>query len=260
MRKSTRLATTIAWAAIPLTLTVMAAVWYAADPALRRGKDGFDRKVESFLFRHPEVIEEAVRRLEVRRSGEWSGEARSLVSARYDDLYKSGSPAAGNPAGDVTLVEFFDYNCPYCRLMAPLVGKAREDPGLRIVYKEFPVLGPNSTFAARATLAAAKQEKYVALHDALFAIHGPTDPSSVMRAAEKAGLDTDRLKEDMLSPDVQSELERNSALARALRINGTPGFVIGPYIERGAVDRKTLLALIHDARAEGRRDGGVAGE
>lgn len=158
-------------------------------------------------------------------------------------------PLGGNPAGDVTLVEFFDYNCPYCRRVGKIMNAAeRADPRLRIVYKEFPILGPNSLFAAKAALAAHKQEKYVDFHQALMADQGAANEQSVLKLAAEIGLDVERLKSDMKDPAIQSAIDRNLALARALHINGTPGFVIGEKILRGATDLKTLQGLIRRSR------------
>ena len=159
------------------------------------------------------------------------------------------SPVAGNPTGDVTLVEFFDYNCPYCRQVAPLLTEAQAaDPRLRVVFKEFPILGPGSTFAAKAALAAHKQGKYVAFHDRLMKGRGAVDEAKVLEAAAAAGLDVDRLRAEAAAPAIQAMLERNLDLARALRINGTPGFVVGDTILVGATDLKGLQALINRTR------------
>jgi protein-disulfide isomerase len=122
------------------------------------------------------------------------------------------------------------------------------DPQLRVVYKEFPILGPNSVFAAKAALAANEQGKYVPFHDGLFQLRGATEPDAVMEVAGKVGLDIERLKSDMKQPAIQAALEKNLALAQALRINGTPGFVIGDQILRGATDLTALQKLIRASR------------
>src|SRR5216684_993759 len=133
--------------------------------------------------------------------------------------------------------------------MAPVMTKAEEaDPQLRIAYKEFPILGPNSTFAAKAALAANKQGKYVAFHKALYEVHGAVDPGKVKEVAIAVGLDMDRLNADMADPAIRAVIAKNLALAEALRINGTPGFVMGDQILRGATDFETLQSMI---RTEG---------
>lgn len=122
------------------------------------------------------------------------------------------------------------------------------DPQLRIVYKEFPILGPNSTFAAKAALAVHRQSKYLAFHQALMQVRGTVDESQILDVAEKIGIDIERMKTDMNDPAIQSAIEKNLELAQSLRINGTPGFVIGKQILRGATDLKTLQGLISEAR------------
>jgi protein-disulfide isomerase len=129
------------------------------------------------------------------------------------------------------------------------MAKAEEaDPQLRIAYKEFPILGPNSTYAAKAALAANKQCKYVAFNRGLYGVRGAVDAGKVREVAAAMGLDMDRLKADMDDPAIQTAIDRNLALAQALRINGTPGFVIGDQILRGATDLESLQAVIRTAR------------
>src|SRR5690606_3776602 len=114
-------------------------------------RDDFDRRVRAYILEHPEVIVEAMQRLQARQRAAEANEAAAVLSARADEVFRDpASPVGGNPAGDVTLVEFFDYNCPYCRQVAPVMNDAEAaDPQLRIVYKEFPILGANSVYAAR---------------------------------------------------------------------------------------------------------------
>jgi protein-disulfide isomerase len=146
-------------------------------------------------------------------------------------------------------VEFFDYNCPYCRRVAPTVVELEEaDPGLRVVYKEFPILGPNSIFSAKAALAVHRQGKHAAFHKELMMERGVADEAKVLRIADKIGVDVDRMKSDMNDPAIEAAIERNLALAQALRINGTPSFVIGEQTLRGATDLKALQSLIRQAR------------
>src|SRR4029453_16210905 len=144
-------------------------------------------------------------------------------------------------AGDVTLVEFFDYNCPYCRKGAPpIVELEQSDRDLRLVYKEFPILGPGSQFAARAALASRKQRKYVRFHNALMQAKQQGTEETVIEIAHAVGLDTKRLKQDMQDPAIQDAITRNLQLANALGITGTPSFVIGERMVLGAVDLRTL--------------------
>ena len=234
--------------------------WYLLDPGFRNMRplglasntsvDAFGRRVRAYLLEHPEVIFEAAERYEARQRAAEQTEAQTVVKNRADDILRDpDSPVGGNPEGDVTLVEFFDYNCPYCRQVAPVMEKAAAaDAKLRIVYKEFPVLGPNSTFAAKAALAVHRQGKYETFHHALMQGRGSVDASRVADAAAKAGADIARMKADMNDPAIAAAIDKNLALARELRINGTPGFIIGDQILRGATDLETLQTLIREAR------------
>ena len=254
----------IGWLLVPLLLLGAVGAWLALDPGFRSipqgpvvagdmPQDAFEQRVRSYLLEHPEVLIEAAQRLEARQRTAEQTEAQTVLKARSNEIFRdAGSPVGGNIDGDVTLVEFFDYNCPYCRQVSPVMREAEAaDPQLRIVYKEFPILGPNSTFAAKAALAVHKQGKYIAFHHALMQGRGTVDQNRVMEVASELGVDIERMKSDMENPPIQDAIERNLALAQALRINGTPGFVIGDQILRGATDLKALQALIREAR-EGR--------
>jgi protein-disulfide isomerase len=165
-------------------------------------------------------------------------------------LRDPSSPVGGNPRGDVALVEFSDYNCPYCRRVARLLAEAEaSDPMLRLVYKEVPILGPDSLYAAKAALAAHRQGKYVAFHRALMDAKGVASEGLVLAVAARIGLDVARLKGDIEDPSIQAVIDRNLVLARTLGITGTPSFVIGDEIVRGAVDLKTMQTLVRQARA-----------
>lgn len=220
------------------------------SPAVSTPQNEFERRVRQFLLDNPEVIIEAVRNYESRKKAAELNEAQALLESRADEIFRDpDSPVGGNSKGDVTLVEFFDYNCPYCRRVAPvMLDVEKDDPDLRIVYKEFPILGPNSQFAAKAALAARRQGKYVAFHKALMLAKGLADKDKVMEIAAKVGLDAGRLKTDMKDPKIEAIIERNIELAQVLRINGTPGFVVGDQFIRGATDLQTLKAVIQSVR------------
>jgi protein-disulfide isomerase len=212
--------------------------------------DPFEQRVREYLLKNPEVIMEALQILQGRqRAAEAENVKRAIAGHREEILNDGAAPVGGNPTGDVTLVEFFDYNCPYCRKVAPTVVDLEEaDPGLRIVYKEFPILGPGSQFAARAALASRKQGKYVPFHNALFQATKQIAEETVMEVAHTVGLDTEQLKADMQDSAIQEAIARNLQLANALGITGTPSFVIGDRVVPGAVDLTTLQGLIGDAR------------
>ena len=248
------------WLAVPLAILLALGAWFLLDPGFGDMKrlnltadssaDAFGQRVRAYLLEHPEVIYEAAQRYEARQRTEEQTEAQTVVKARADEILRDpDSPVGGNPEGDVTLVEFFDYNCSYCRQVAPIMEEAAAaDPKLRIVYKEFPILGPNSTYAAKAALAIHRQGKYLAFHQALMQGRGSADQARVLDAAAKAGADIERVKADMDDPAIVTTIKKNLTLARDLRINGTPGFVVGDQIIRGATDLATLQALIQDAR------------
>lgn len=251
------------WFLVPLLVVIAAGAWFAWDPAFQwtrpasdvstaLPKGEFERRVRDYILKNPEVIMEAARRFEQRQRAAGEGEAATVLKTRSEEIFRDrDSPVSGNPDGDVSLVEFFDYNCPYCRQVTPIMAEAETaDPKLRVVYKEFPILGPNSTFSAKAALAVHLQGKYVAFHKEMMLDRGVANEAKVLRIAAKIGVDAERMKSDMNDPAIAAMIERNLALAQALRINGTPGFVIGDQIVRGAVDLKTLQSLIQEARGK----------
>jgi protein-disulfide isomerase len=220
----------------------------ASQPAAQL--DEFEQRVRDYLLNNPEVLLEAMEVLQERqRVAEAEIVQKAIVARRDEILNDPTAPVGGNEAGDVTLVEFFDYNCPYCRRVAPTVARLEKaDPGLRVVYKEFPILGPGSDFAARAALASQRQGKYFAFHNALMQADGNVTEETVIEIAREVGLDTERLGADMQDPAIDAAIARNRQLASALGINGTPAFVIGDHIVPGAVDLATLQGLVVRAR------------
>ncbi|MDX8512683.1 DsbA family protein [Mesorhizobium captivum] len=213
-------------------------------------QDQLDQRIHDYILAHPEVLVQALQSLDERQRQAEAAEARKVLKARAADIFHDKqSPVGGNAQGNVTLVEFFDYNCPYCRMMAPIMDQAvAGDPQLRIVYKEFPILGPDSVFAAKAALAAERQGKYTAFHKALYGSRTRVTEAAVLKIAADAGLDVERMKIDMQQRDIQASIDRNTELAQALGITGTPGFVVGDQIFPGATDLATMKKLIEQAR------------
>jgi protein-disulfide isomerase len=211
----------------------------------------FEQRVRNYLLAHPEVVGEALSRLEAKQGELQAAAAKAALKSHEAEVFQdSDSPVGGNANGNVTLVEFFDYNCPYCRAMTPVMAKAEAaDPQLRIVYKEFPILGQGSVFAAKAALAANKQGKYVAFHRALYQVRGQVDEAKVIEVAASVGLDVSRLKADMRDTRIEAALEKNLKLAQTLQINGTPGFVTINEVKTGAMDLEGLQALLAQARS-----------
>lgn len=224
----------------------------SAMAAGEMSQDQLDQRIHDYILAHPEVLVQALQSLDQRQREADAAAAKAVLTSRADEIFRDKqSPVGGNTVGNVTMVEFFDYNCPYCRQVAPIMAQAAaDDPQLRIVYKEFPILGPDSVFAAKAALAAEKQGKYAQFHKALFDARTRVTEAIVLKIAAEAGLDVARMKSDMQQPEIQALIDRNAELAQALKITGTPGFVVGDQIFPGATNLETMKKLIEQARAQ----------
>ncbi len=208
------------------------------------------------ILENPEVLMEAVEILKERQEAQ-AAAAQVAMIAELRPLLENdpNAPVLGNPQGDVTLVEFFDYNCPYCKDAATDLRKLIEgDPGLRVVMREFPILGEGSLAAAKAALAAREQGLYEAFHWALMAHRARKDEATVMRIAAEVGLDLDRLRADMESAEVAEHIRTSQDLAQTVGFNGTPAFVIGSEGVPGRVPLSEMRALVAMARAEAAPD------
>jgi len=209
-----------------------------------------ERIVRETIRTNPEIVLEALETLRTRDAQAQEARVRrTLVERRADLLQDPAAPVAGNPQGDVTVVEFFDYQCGYCKSVHPTVKDLLAADGrIRKVYKELPILGPGSVIAARAALASRAQGRYLPFHDALMEARGPVTEDSVMRIARSVGLDVDRLRRDMGGAEVERAIRANMDLADALGIRGTPAFVIGDQIAPGALDLQGLQMMVRRAR------------
>ena len=226
----------------------------ADQAAGQRSKKELGEIIREYLLNNPEVIFEAVERhRENQRQLQVQRDRNLLKQHRQALLADPDSFVGGNPDGDVTLVEFFDYRCGYCKQFAPALERIKkDDPNIRVVYKEFPVLGPDSVRGAFAALAARKQGRYIEFHEALMRVKGGgLDEETLMRVARSVGLDTDRLRKDMENPKFLDIIGKTRRLAEALSINGTPAVIVGNQIARGAVPLAELTRMIARARAEG---------
>lgn len=210
----------------------------------------FDQKVRNYLISNPEIFAEAAQVLQKRSDRNRVGQRmRSLAGLKRLIRSPRGLPVMGNPEADVTVVEFMDYRCPFCkRSMNVLLQLISDDPNLRLVLKEFPILGPQSVYASRVAIAAREQGKYLELHLALMSHRGKFDKQSVLDLARGVGLDIDRLLADMQKPAVQAMIKEVRFLADRLAITGTPAFIIGDEVVPGYVDLVTLKTLVLDAR------------
>ena len=201
-------------------------------------------------MQHPDVLIAALRAAQDKLDRDNDAKTTQAVAQHRRDIFDDPStPVGGNPKGDVTIVEFFDYRCPYCKQVQPsLQSLLQQDPKLRLVYKEFPILGPASATAAHAALAAQRQGKYDAFHTAMMASRGPITDSTVFQVAASVGLDVDQLKRDMAAPEIAQALKDNLALADVLDIHGTPAFIINDHVVPGALDLDALKTMVADAR------------
>jgi protein-disulfide isomerase len=208
--------------------------------------------IRDYLVSNPEVILEAIEVLKTKDQGNTETRARQALSARRAEFFEDpGSPVAGNQQGDVAVIEFFDYRCPYCKRVHPTIqALLRDDRNIKFIYKEWPILGPPSVYAARAALAARNQEKYVEFHAALMDTRGTLDEAVILRTAKSIGLDVDRLTREIEAQTSKYEeiFARNSDLARSLGISGTPAFVVGDVVIRGAADLESLKKVVGDVR------------
>jgi protein-disulfide isomerase len=208
--------------------------------------------VRSYLLENPEVLEEAFTALQAKRQGEAEAARVGALEAHRETLLHSPLGAViGNPDGDVTLVEFFDYNCGYCRkAMDDLEKMVEADPNLRVVLKELPVLGEASTEAAAVSIAVHEMapERYDAFHRELMGTEGAANGEVALEVAGRLGLPVDDLRAAMRSERVEKTVRENYALAQALGLTGTPSYVIGDAVEFGAVGAEVLTARINEAR------------
>jgi len=212
--------------------------------------------VKSYLIAHPEVLEDVIDELSNRQDADAAKKHEASVAEKADAIFKSPHDVVlGNKDGDVTMVEFFDYNCGYCkRAMRDMLGLLDSDPKLRVVLKEFPVLGDDSVEAAQVAVAIHMQDpsgkKYLEFHKNLLGGtgHGRADKARALAAAKDAGLDVARLEKDMESHEVMTTLSDTNKLGQTLGINGTPSYVIGKGVVSGAVGIEELKGKISMAR------------
>ncbi len=210
--------------------------------------------VREYLIAHPEVLQEAMAELEKRQTAAESEKHKSAVKDNAQAIFSSPRQVnLGNPNGDVTFVEFFDYNCGYCkRAMSDMLTLMKDDAKLKVVLKEFPVLGPGSVEAAQVAVAVRMQDKtgkkYLEFHQKLLGGRGQADKAHAMAAAKDVGLDMTRIEKDMAGPEVKATLEESLKLAEALGLNGTPSYVIGSDVVVGAVGLPALQEKINNNR------------
>jgi protein-disulfide isomerase len=220
--------------------------------ASQRGE--LERIVREYLVAHPEVIQEAMTELEKRQTAADAEKHKAAVKQYSEALFTSPRQVVlGNPNGNVTFVEFFDYNCGYCkRAMDDMLTLLKDDPKLKVVLKEFPVLGPGSVEAAQVAVAVRMQDKtgkkYLEFHQKLLGGRGQADKARALAVAKDIGLDMGRLDKDLASPEVKATLQESFKLAEALGLNGTPSYVIGDNVVIGAVGLESLKEKVNTSR------------
>ncbi len=235
------------------TVLALASPSPAAEPLTPDQKAAVEKIIHDYFLQHPDFMIEVLQAAEAKLKADKADDAKQAIAARRDELlHDASAPVGGNPEGDVTIVEFFDYRCPYCKEVEPsLEALIRQDPKLRIVYKEFPVLGEASVYATRMALAARAQGKYQQFHDAMMATKGEINAEVIQRVAKSVGVDVEKAKAAMTAPAIDALIKRNYALADALDINGTPAFIVGDTLVPGATDIARLRELVAAARKAG---------
>ena len=214
-----------------------------------------ERIVKEYLLKNPELLQEVMAEFEKRQSAAEAEKHRAAVKQHAAIIFNSPRQVTlGNPQGDVTVVEFFDYNCGYCkRAMGDMLDLIKRDSKLKFVLKEFPVLGEGSVQAARVAVAVRMQDKsggkkYLEFHQKLLGGRGAADHARAMAVAREVGFDTAQVEKDLANPEIKATIEETFKIAEALGLNGTPSYVVGPEVVVGAVGLKALNEKVNEAR------------
>jgi protein-disulfide isomerase len=238
-----------------LALAIVAAPQAASAQTFSDGQRGeIETIVKNYLIAHPEVLEEAMNELNKRQAADEAAKHEASITENSQAIFNSPrNVTLGNKSGDVTFVEFFDYNCGYCkRAMTDMMDLMKADPKLKVVLKEFPVLSEGSVEAAKVAVAVRMQDpggaKYLDFHQKLLGGRGAADKARALAVAKDAGLDVARIEKDMASPEVKATIEENFKLAESMGMNGTPSYVIGKQVVVGAIGLDGLKEKIGVAR------------
>ena len=231
---------------LTLVLSGLAGAVFADEKALTQQE--IEQIVRDYLLREPEVLAEALGRLQQRKSAAAAVKTKQAVRDHQQALFSDPtSPVEGNAQGTVAIVEFFDYRCVHCRHVATTIDRlVSSNASVRVIYKNFPVLGEPSVLAARAAVAAQQQGGWAKLHRAMLAFPGDFTLENILTIGKSVGLDTARLKADMMAPETQKALRDNLTLAAALGLDATPSFVIGERVIRGALSPEAFQAIIDE--------------
>lgn len=229
---------------------LMAAPASAQDASFNESqKAEIESVIQNYLMENPEIIADAMNALREKQEREMQEQAKAKLS-EYKDFFQSAEvPVVGNPEGDVTVVEFFDYNCGYCKKALPdIQALLKADDNVRIVLMDMPILGPSSLTASKFALAAKKQDKYFEYHTALMEFQGAKDEASLKKIATDIGLDAEKLAEDAQSPEIQDMINESVSIAQEIGIRGTPGFIVGDELYRGYIGEEALIQSVKDQR------------
>ncbi len=234
-------------------------IWFALTPTANAQsefdnaqKEAIGELIRDYLLENPELVAEAMDKYYVEREAKLEAEAMAALRENWDELLSDPSSyVAGNPEGDLTVVEFFDYNCSFCRLAMPILLKTlKNDSNIRLVLKEFPIRGRDSEKVARMAMASLSQEKYFDYHVALMEAEGHMTVDRAKDIAKDMHLNVKQLRKDMDDPEFDKIIARNEELADLLFVDGTPSFIIGEQIIRGWPGEEKFLSLIAEARGE----------
>ena len=238
-----------------IAASLIAVSLVAALPAFAQGFTPGQRQevigiMRDALRSDPSLLRDALGALQADDTKREQTATQNALARLAGRLVEAADPVAGNPLGDVTIVEFYDTRCPYCRRMMPVTAELlRTDPKVRLVFKDLPILGPASQLESRALLAAQRQGGYFKLQDAVMRAAAPSSRDSLRADADRIGLDGGRLLRDMDDPVIKTRLETNVALAQQLGIQGTPALVIGQHMIPGMVELAELQKAVAEARA-----------
>ncbi len=228
---------------------------HAAEPFNEEQKAAIGAVVKDYLLKNPELIIEIQSALEAKMEKEQAEKLKAFMADHTKSIYRGpNASVAGNPDGDITVVEFFDYNCGYCKRGMPEIRKLIEnDKRVRVVFKELPILSKGSDEAAHAALAAKRQGKYWEFHQAMLSNKGQANEASSLKVAEELGLDIAKFKADMQSDEVKEEIDQMKSLAKNMGISGTPHFLVGDKSIPGAPEdlHNQLEGLVADFRKSG---------
>ncbi len=238
--------------ALALSTALPAAAFDLSD-LTQAERDAFQAEVRAYLLENPEVIVEAIGVLEAREAELAAMAEADFLAANAPAIYNDGhSWIGGNPEGDVTIVEFLDYRCGFCRRAHPVIGELiASDPNIRLIVKEFPILGEDSVAASRFALAvkaAHGDDAYKRVHDALMELRAGVSDRALRTVADNEGFDADALLAAMDAPEITEIIDENRALAQALQINGTPSFIVGDQLLRGFLELDGMKAVVAEAR------------